>query len=355
MARTFGVGVGSAGLVVTATQIGYAAGLVFVVPLGDLVNRRRLVLGTLAASAASLVAVAASPNLALLGVGLGVVGLTSVVAQVLIPLAATLALDAERGRVIGRVMTGVLIGILLARTASGLIAQFLGWPSVYLVASGAVALMILLLVREMPDLHPAATLSYGQALKSVMRLLTDEPVLRYRCLLGALAFASFNLCWTTLAALLSHPPYGYSLLVIGLFGLLGAAGALGAQPVGRLADMGRQALTTRVTTALVLVAWLALLLGSHYLPVVVAGVLLLDLGVQGTHISNQSQVYRLCPEARSRITTAYMTSFFIGGALGSAAGSAAIGTGGFVAVCGVGVAVSVVALVASAGARRWAL
>jgi len=347
IARDFGITTGLAGLVVTATQIGYAFGLVLIVPLGDLVDRRRLIPLVLVGATFALVGAAGAPTLGVLLASSLFLGLTTVVAQILVPFAATLAEESERGRVVGAVMSGLLLGILLARTVSGLISQIAGWHVVYIVAAVLTVVLIVVLWRELPRLPtpiPLTPESYRGLLSSVLQLLSTEPVLRRRSIYGALTFAAFNVFWTSAAFLLSRPPYGYNQAIIGLFGLLGAAGALTASVAGRLADRGW---AHRATGGFLLAATASfglLALGGQWLIPLVLGVVILDLGAQGTHITNQSEIYRLHPDARSRLTTAYMTSYFIGGALGSATSAFTFGRYGWVGVSGLGAFYCVAAL-----------
>lgn len=347
LAEFFHTSAGAVGLIVTLAQIGYAAGLVFVVPLGDLVNRRRLIVVVLGATAATLAIAALAPTLHfLLGAAL-LVGLTSVVAQVLVPFAASLAAERERGKVVGTVMSGLLIGVLLARTVAGLIGQVWGWRAVYGIAAVLTLGLIVVLARELPaDDRPRALTApaYARLLRSVGTLLREEPVLRRRSVYGALTFGAFSVLWTSIAFLLARPPYGYNQAVIGLFGLLGAAGALCASIAGRLADRGWARYATGAFLLAALVAYGLLALGGHTLVALVAGILALDLGVQGAHIFNQSEIYRLRPEARSRLTTAYMTAYFVGGAVGSSTSAIAYGQAGWAGVCLLGAAFLALAL-----------
>ncbi len=344
IARGLSVGAGTAGLLITLSQAGYALGLLFVVPLGDLLERRRLVVAVLAVAALAMLGCALSPDLPVLGAFLLLAGLSSVVAQVLVPFAATLAADAERGRVVGTVMTGLLLGILLARTASGLVGQWLGWRAVFGAGAGLMVVLIVVLRAELPAVAPAADLRYGAALRSVVGLLRDHATLRLRCALGALGFAAFSVFWTSLAFLLAGPPYHYGVATIGLFGLAGAVGALAAGRAGRLADSGHAHTATAALAAVLAVSFLPTLLGAHHLGWLLAGVLLLDLGVQGLHITNQSEVYRLDAQARSRLTTAYMTCYFLGGAAGSALGSVLWSAFGWGGVCSAGGALGLAAV-----------
>jgi predicted MFS family arabinose efflux permease len=345
IARAFGVSSSTAGLIVTASQIGYAAGLVFVVPLGDLVHRRRLVCRLLLLTTAGLLLTAAAPSIAVLAIGIGIVGATSVVAQVLVPLASELAAEDDRGRVVGVVMSGLLIGILLARTVSGVIAELVGWRGVYVVGAAVMLALTVALWRALPDTAPPSALPYRRLLTSVGTLVRREGGLRRRMQYGAMGMASFSALWTTLTFLLSHEPYGYGDAVIGLFGLAGLVGAGSARFAGRLADNGREHAATGVFWLLVLAGWGFLALGTTSLVAVIVGIVLLDLGVQGQHILNQSTIYALAPEARSRVTTAYMSHNFLWGAAGSAAAALTFSAGGWEAVCGLGAASSVAALV----------
>ncbi len=331
-----GVSAGTTALLVTASQIGYAAGLVLIVPLGDLLNRRRLVSGMLVVTAIGLAGAAVAPSLAGLAVALAVVGTTSVIAQILVPFASALAGEDERGRVVGMVMSGLLIGILLARTFSGLVAQFGGWRLVYLIAAAGTLVLSIALARALPDVKPVAGPSYGRLLRSVGTLIASERLLRRRMVYGALGMAGFTVVWTSLALLLSRPPFSFGEGVIGLFGLAGLAGAMSAQLAGRAADAGGGRRATGLFLGAILLGWGFLALGQTSVAWLIAGLVVLDLGVQGQHILNQTLIYELRPEARSRLTTAYMGGNFFAGALASAATVSAWELGGWLAVCGFG-------------------
>lgn len=342
LAQTFAIDVRHAGAVVTTAQLAYAAGLLFLVPLGDRFERRRLIVGLYALSAVGLLVSAMAHSFALLLLGTLITGLSSVAAQILVPFAATLAAPHERGRVIGTVMSGLLLGILLARTVSGLLAGIGGWHTVYWVAAALILLVSGLLWRGLPR-HPGnPQLSYPHLIGSVLALLRDEPVLRARSVLGGLIFAGFSMFWTTLAFLLSGPDYRYGTATIGLFGLIGAAGAFAANLSGKLSDRGAGHLVGWGGLIMLLLSWLLLLGAPHSLWLLIAGVVLLDVAVQGVHIGNQSVIYQLDPAARNRITSAYVTCYFIGGAIGSSLGTAAYAYAGWrgVAIGGAGLAVA---------------
>ena len=320
----------AASLLVTAGQLGYAAGLLLVVPTGDIARRRPLLTSLLAADTLALAASAIAPDLAILGALAVVVGVTSVVVQMLVPYAATLAPDEQRSRVIGTLMSGLLIGILLSRTFAGIIAQVAGWRAVYGAAAGAMALTTVALRVALPDHPRELSVSYREQMRGVLATARAEPVLRWRSLIGACVFAAFGCFWTTVTFLLSGPQYGFSQLDIGLFALVGAAGAATASFGGRLLDARRElrwaatgAALLLMTVSFALIGLGGTNLGGWSLALLVIGVLLMDASVQATHVVNQSVIYDLLPSARSRLTTIYMTTYFVGGAVGSAAGSQA--------------------------------
>lgn len=336
IAREFSSNRTSAGLVVTLTQLGYAAGLLLVVPLGDLLERRRLIVSVLFGTAAALAGVALSPTLPLVAAFSLLVGLTSVVAQIVVPFAATLAADHERGRVVGTVMSGLLLGILGARVVSGVVGDFAGWRGMYWLACGMMIVLALLLRFLLPAHSQKTPLRYTQLLASLWALVREEPLLRRRSIYGALGFACFSVLWTSLTFLLAKPPYGYRDSVIGLFGLIGIAGAVAASAAGRLADRGHVRAVTLSALVLLTGSFALLGLGGTVLVALILGIVVLDLAAQGLHITNQSVIYALRPEARSRLTSVYMTTYFLGGALGSATASAVFDRYGWIATCVLG-------------------
>jgi predicted MFS family arabinose efflux permease len=345
IAHDFGTSDGTAGLLVTASQVGYAVGLVLLVPLGDLLERRRLIVGVLVVTALALAATAAAPSFDLLAAALLVVGVTSVVAQILVPLASTLAGESERGRVVGKVMSGLLIGILIARTASGLLAELGGWRLVFGVSAGLMVLLTIVLRLNLPEVRPTTDISYPALLRSVGRLVIEQPTLRVRMVYGALQMGQFSVLWTTIAFLLAGKPYHYSEATIGLFGLVGLCGALAAQVAGRMADHGKHHTSTGLFFALMLVSWAAIAAGSSSLAALIVGIAVLDLGVQGAQITSQSVIYALDPAARSRLTTAYMTTVFASAAASSALASAIYDSGGWSAVSMLGAALAAAGVV----------
>jgi predicted MFS family arabinose efflux permease len=346
IAESFSVSDATAGLLVTVTQAGYVIGLALLVPLGDLLERRRLIAATLLLTAATLALAAAAPSFVLFALALAVVGVTAVVAQIVVPMSSSLAAEQERGSVVGTVMSGLLIGILLARTFSGLVAQLLGWRAVFAVAAGAMLLLAAILRRALPKVPSTERLGYAALLRSVLELVKGEPLLRQRMLLGATAFGCFSVLWTAVAFLLAGGPYHFSKAAIGLFGLAGVAGAVAAPVAGRASDRGHGAVAMTGSIFVLLLSWALLALGKTSVVALIAGIAVLDLGVQAVHISNQSAVYSLHGQARSRLTTAYMVAYFLGGVALSAVTSALYSSGGWYAVCGLGAATAAFGLIA---------
>ena len=344
IATAFGVSEATAGLLVTAGQAGYAVGLALLVPLGDLLERRRLIARLLVLTAVAQALAAAAPTFAVLASALALVGVTSVVAQIIVPMAASLATDSERGQVVGKVMSGLIIGILLARTVSGLIASVAGWRPVYVMAAAAMLLLAAVLYRALPEVEPSERISYRALVRSVLDLVREEPVLRQRMGLGAASLGCFSILWTPIAFLLSGPPYHYGTALIGLFGLAGLAGAAAAPAAGRLADRGRGHYATLGAIVILLGSWSLLDLGAHSLAALIAGIIALDLGVQALHISNQSAIYALRPQARSRLNTAYMVAYFLGGAVLSAVASLVYSAAGWNGICALGALTAAAAL-----------
>ncbi len=347
VAHTFHSGAGATSTIITATQIGYAAGLLLIVPLGDLHPRRTLVTRLFAVSTLALVACALAPTLWIFALASIAVGAASVAGQVMIPFAADLAPEERRGRVVARIMTGLLMGILLARTVSGLVAQAAGWRAIYWFSAALMVCFALVLWRALPAEGARPHRSYRSLVGGSLRLLTTEPLLRRRAWHGACAFAAFSVLWTTLAFLLSAGPYGYSNAVIGLFGLVGAAGIAAANLAGKLADSARVRAST-VGAGILLAGSFALLwAGRTSLAALILGIIVLDIGTQGMQITNQAVIYALRPDARSRINSAYMVCYFLGGAAGSLAAGALYGSHGWAGVCLLGAGLGLATLAMS--------
>ncbi|WP_435162893.1 MFS transporter [Paenibacillus glycanilyticus] len=340
----FDMGRSSVGIVITVTQGFYALGLLLLVPLGDLINRRWLIPGQMFLSVIALVTIALAPGAGVLFSGLAVVGLLAVVTQTLVAYAAALAPPSARGRIIGLVTSGIVIGILLARSTAGILTDLAGWRSVYLFSAGCLFIIALTLLKFLPQEQHKASLTYIQLLQSVFALYREERVLRIRSLFGLLIFTAFSIFWTALVLPLSMPPLSLSHTVIGAFGLVGVAGALGAARAGRLADRGQGQHTTGIALVILMVSWLPISYTKQSLAALVVGIILLDLAVQAVHVTNQSMILKVRPEARSRLTAAYMIFYSIGSAIGSIASTSLYAHAGWAGVCWLGAGVSAIAL-----------
>ncbi|SNS24193.1 Predicted arabinose efflux permease, MFS family [Granulicella rosea] len=328
MGHTFHGTAGQVGFVAVATQAGYALGMLCFVPLGDVLERRSLMMKMYGAVAVALLLVALAPSLPFLIAASALVGMLASVTHIALPIAPDLVGDAQRGRAIGIVMTGLLLGILLARTFAGWVSKIHGWEYVFVVAALINLAFVPLLRWKMPALPPKQEITYKDAMISLWTLLRTQPLLRESCVLGALAFASFSCFWTTLVYLLaSHYQLGAG--VAGTFGVVGAAGALVAPIAGRISDKHgpRWVLMAGIGTLALsyLMLWggeLAHTRVALHIAALVVGVIVLDMGAQMTQIANQTRIFGLVPSARSRLNTVYMVCYFAGGAIGSA--SAAI-------------------------------
>ena len=306
----------------TVTQLGYAAGLLFLLPLGDMLERRRLIVAQFLVLALALVIAAVAPNLATLALASVLVGAAATVAQQIVPFAAILAPPAGRGAAIGTVMSGLLTGILLSRTLAGAVSSAAGWRAMFWLAVPVAVLGALLMRRTLPAHHPRQPLRYGQVLGSLRRLWTGEPVLRRAAVIQALLFASFSAFWTTLPARLAQPPLHLGAAAAGLFGVVGAVGVAMAPLAGRMADRRGPAPVIATGAAATMLAWLVF--GAWPgLAGLIVGVVVLDFGAQIALVSNQHVIYGLHPEYKSRLNTLFMTTMFVGGAFGSFAGAAA--------------------------------
>ncbi|PST19158.1 MFS transporter [Rhizobium sp. JAB6] len=350
ISQSLGFTPAATGLIVTLTQIGYGLGLLLIVPLGDLLENRKLVLTLVALAAVALVgaAFAWSPSLFLLASLC--IGLASVAVQVLVPFAAHMAPDASRGAVVGNVMSGLLVGIMLARPAASFLSELLSWHAVYIISAGVMIGLIVILRLVLPTRVPHTRLHYGQLLSSMGHLALRTPVLQRRALYQACMFGAFSLFWTTTPLLLASPAFGLTQNGIALFALAGAAGAVASPIAGRVADRGWTKLATAFALVLAIVAFLI----GHFsgsgsllalITLTLSGIML-DFGVQTNLVLGQRAIFALSAEHRSRLNGLYMATFFAGGALGSALGGWAYATGGWSMASWIGVAFPVIALLA---------
>jgi predicted MFS family arabinose efflux permease len=320
-AAQFHVAPWKAGLVATAAQVGYGAGLLFFLPLGDLMERRRLIVVLEMACALCLLGVAAAPNLPVLIVTHLLVGLTAISAQILIPFGVDMVPASERGKLVGSLMSGLLCGILLARVFSGFVAQHFGWRVVYVVGAALMFILALALRANLPRQKAALEMPYGRLMHSMLELVRSQPALRNASMVSALTFASFSAFWTTLSFLMTDH-FGLGAAAAGMFGLVGVLGAACAPLAGRMSDRRGVAFTVAVALVLTAAAFVTMSL-CVTLTGLVAGVLLMDVGVQSVQVAAQARVISLVPAARSRLNTLYMVARFVGGAAGSALGGLA--------------------------------
>jgi predicted MFS family arabinose efflux permease len=338
------------GTALTATQIGYALGMVLLVPLGDARERRSLIVTTVAFSVPALLLVAVSGSVPALVASSLLVGASSSVVQMIVPYSVDLAPVAERGKVVGTVMAGLLGGILLSRTASGALGAAFGWRAVYVVAAAVMATLAIVLRLTIPAKRPSTRLEYTAVLRSLATVIATEPVLRTRALVGACGFASFSAFWAMLSYHLAT--FGHGSATAGLFGAVGIVGVLVAPVAGRLATGPRPERLNVASLVATAASFAVFLLGARSLVAIGAGVVLLDAGVQANQLTNQTVIYGLRPELRSRLNAVYMVAYFIGGSAGTVASAVAWSRGGWPAVCATGAAFALLGLAPLAIERR---
>lgn len=332
----FAISTSSTSLLVTLIQVGYVIGLFFVLPLGDLFVRRTLITSVFVVAASAMALASVVHSFSLFALVTVVVGLSSVAGQIIIPFGADLAPDAQRGRVLGRLMTGLLGGILLSRTLAGALAEALGWRGVYRVGAGLLLAMAVVLYVSLPVERARNRFEYRELVTGGLRLMRSSALLRQRGWYGACAFGAFSVLWSTLAFHLSAAPFHYSSGVIGLFGLLGMSGIVAANVSGRLADQGRTTLATASAAALIPLAFITMWVFPTSLAALVVGVVVLDAGSQGVHVANQSIIYALAPTQRSTINSIYMVCFFTGASTGSLLAGLAYAHWGWDGTCAAG-------------------
>ncbi|KEQ27354.1 MFS transporter [Paenibacillus tyrfis] len=348
ISSSIGLSESSAGFIVTLTQIGYVVGLLFIVPLGDIVENRRLIVVSLLLTAIALaVAALAKQPLLFLGAAL-FIGLGSVATQVLVPFASYLATETTRGRIVGNIMSGLLLGIMLSRPLSSLVADFFGWHAIFALSAAAVVILAIVLSKVLPVRKPTTNAHYAALLRSMWHLLRTTPILRRRAAYHACVFATFSLFWTTVPLLLSGPVFHFSQKAIALFALAGVAGAVAAPIAGRLADRGWTRSGTWIALTTVAISVLLPLMiqtGSPVgIAVLVISAILLDAGVSANLVLGQRAIFSLGPEIRSRLNGLFMAIFFFGGAFGSAIGGWAYASGGWSTTLWIGIAFPVAAL-----------
>ena len=342
--KSLGVSDRAIGYLPMWTQAGTALGMLAFVPLGDMFPRRKLIVIMCAISAVSVALMALAPGLALVNAAGFAVGLAGIVAHLILPFAAKLAPAHRRGHVVGTVLSGLLLGILLARVVSGFVGDLLGWRAMYWIAAAAMFIQAIALRYALPYDHPEPGLRYRELLRSIAHLVLTQPVLREAAIIGGMLFGAFSSFWATLVFFLATPPYHYGARVAGIFGIIGAVGVLFAPWAGRLTDRKGPAFTVALAILTAIASYFVFYAVGYQLWGLVAGVILLDLGVQAGHVANQTRIYALIPEARSRLNTVYMVTYFLGGALGSALGAYGWARWGWSGVCVAGAMQLIVAL-----------
>ncbi|MDD3231506.1 MAG: MFS transporter [Oscillospiraceae bacterium] len=336
IAATFHVSQNAAGIAAMLTQIGYALGLLLFVPLGDMTERRSVILRMLALVAVSLCVAGLSPTYPVLLIAMFAIGLTTIVPQLIVPYAAKLSRPEEQGKTIGDVMSGLLIGILLSRVFSGLVGASAGWRIVYMIATGLILILAVIIRCIFPKSESHAEISYFELLKSIPRLVKNQRSLRESSLNGFFMFGSFSAFWTSLIFLLETPHYNMGTREAGLFGFAGVAGALAAPLIGKAADRESPRFAVGIGVLLSTLAYLCFSLFGFHIWGLIIGVIVLDLGNQCGQISNMARVQALGDSMRSRNNTVFMFSYFIGGAAGSFLGTLSFQRFGWYGVCGVG-------------------
>ncbi|MGX7668712.1 MFS transporter [Flavobacterium pedocola] len=320
IAKEFSVPEGVAGTVTYLTQAGYAVGMFFMVPLGDKLERKKQILVTTLAAVLALFLAATATNFVMLQLASFLIGASSIVPQLILPLSAAMASPEQRGKVIGTIMSGLLLGILLSRTISGFVGEWLGWRGMFWIAGGLCLLIAIVIQRKFPINKPEFKGTYGQLLSSLFTLIKEQPMLREATLINALSFAQFGAFWTTMVLLLSGEPFNFNSATIGLFGIVGASGALAAPLVGKMGDKGNPRKAIGYGIFLLLLSFVVFYFSSESVVGILIGIVFIDVGLQSVHVSNQTRVYALLPEARNRMNTVYMSFSFLGTALGSAFG-----------------------------------
>jgi predicted MFS family arabinose efflux permease len=320
IANEFKIPEANAGTITYLTQAGYAIGLFFMVPLGDKIERKKQILMTTFASVIALIIAATAQSFFILQIASLLLGITSIVPQLILPLAASLTAPEQRGKVVGTIMSGLLVGILLSRTLSGFIGQLFGWRSMFWIAAVICLLIFFAIQRKFPVNKPQFQGSYGQLIQSLFGLIKTQPVLREATLINVFCFAQFGAFWTTMVLLLSGEPFGFNSATIGLFGIVGASGALAAPLVGKMGDKGNPRVAVGYGCLLMLISFITFYFSIESFIGIAIGIVFLDVGIQGVHISNQTRVYSLLPEARNRLNTVFMSLSFLGTAAGSAYG-----------------------------------
>lgn len=344
MGHTVHASVKHMGLVATLTQTGYALGLLLIVPLADILPRKTLMIGLSFFTAVALVGESFSHAFLPLTLFSFCIGALTVVPQIIIPLVADLSSPERRGQAIGVVMGGLLLGVLLARTVSGAVGALLGWQAMYWIAAGMMLVLAGVFFFTIHNITPTRSMRFSDLVRSVLSIAKKYRVLRHSALIGASLFAAFSALWTVLAYRLDSPPYHFNSAIVGLFGLVGAAGVLAAPFTGRVSDKLGPRFMVGVGILSTLVAYIALFMLSANLYAFIIAIVIMDFGTQAAQIANQTRIYALDANARNRINSVYMVTYFLGGAIGSALGSYFYSLVGWYGAMSVSIAMVLIAL-----------
>ncbi len=320
IAKEFNLTETFAGRITYLTQAGYAIGLFLLVPLGDMFERRKQILIITGLTIVALLLAAFSNSFLLLQIASVLIGASSIVPQLILPLAANLSNDQNRGHNIGMIMSGLLVGILASRVISGSIGFYLGWRAVYIIAAGISFLLIILMAKRFPKSLPSFKGTYKELMESMFSYIKTQPVLREASIINFFAFAILSAFWTTMVVYLANPPFSFQSLQIGLFGIAGAAGALAAPLVGKISDSGNPRKNLMIGFILQLISISLFYFTGNLLFLFIIGIVLIDIGQQAIHVTNQTRIYMLIPEARNRLNTIFMSVSFVGASCGSALG-----------------------------------
>lgn len=333
IAKDFNLTESVAGRITYLTQIGYALGLFLLVPLGDMFERKKQILVITGFAIVALLSAALSKSFLLLEIASILIGTCSIVPQLILPLAANLSSDENRGANIGAIMSGLLVGILASRAVSGSVGFWLGWRAMYYIAAAICALLIILMAKRFPQSVPSFKGNYKQLMGSMLSYIKHQPVLRETSIINFLAFAIISAFWTTMVLFLANPPFNFQTLQIGLFGIAGAAGALAAPLVGKLSDGNNPRKNLMIGFILQIISIALFYFTKSHLYLFVVGIVLIDIGQQAIHVTNQTRIYTLIPEARNRLNTIFMSVSFIGASCGSALGLWLWDFGGWALFC----------------------
>ncbi|SMC18451.1 Predicted arabinose efflux permease, MFS family [Clostridium acidisoli DSM 12555] len=336
IAQYYHVTQGYSGLLATLTQIGYAFGIFLILPLADIIEKRDLILSMLLGAAVFLLLLFFSSNIVIALFASFGIGFCSIVPQLLIPLAAQLANPNERGKVIGSIMSGLLIGILLSRVVSGFVGKYMGWKSIYLMAAFFMFMLLVILRFTLSKSYAGSKIKYSESLKSMVVLIKQFPILRESSIVGSMVFLAFSAFWAALTFLLQSSHYNMGTDAAGLFGLAGIVGALFSPLAGKISDKKGARFTVGINIVVIIAAYVVFIIFGFQLWGLIIGVILLDLGVQSCNVSNQTRIHQLSEEARNRVTSVYMVSYFLGGAVGSYLGTFSFQHFGWIGVCVIG-------------------